>query len=56
MILDGQMKVIMDRIRLHADLNSFYTSVGCLLNSELKSVPMAVVAGHEENRDGVILL
>lgn len=30
----------MEKIRLHADLNSFYASVECLLNPELKSVPM----------------
>ncbi|WP_379129742.1 DNA polymerase IV [Paenibacillus sp. sgz500958] len=45
----------MERIIIHADLNSFYASVECLLNPELKSVPMAVIAGHEENRHGVIL-
>lgn len=45
----------MDRIILHADLNSFYASVECLLHPELKAVPMAVMAGHEENRHGVIL-
>jgi DNA polymerase-4 len=45
----------MERIILHADLNSFYASVECSLNPELKSVPMAVMAGHEENRHGVIL-
>lgn len=45
----------MDRIILHADLNSFYASVECLLRPELKAMPMAVVAGYEENRHGVIL-
>lgn len=44
-----------DRIILHADLNAFYASVECLLRPELKEVPMAVVAGLEENRHGVIL-
>ncbi len=45
----------MDRMILHADLNSFYASVECLLRPELKAVPMAVVAGSEEHRHGVIL-
>ena len=44
-----------DRMILHADINAFYASVECLLRPELKAVPIAVVAGLEENRHGVIL-
>lgn len=43
-----------DRIILHADLNSFFASVECLFHPELKTVPMAV-AGDEEKRHGIIL-
>ena len=44
----------MDRIILHCDLNSFFASVECLYNPDLKNVPMAV-AGNKKNRHGIIL-
>lgn len=44
----------MDRVILHCDLNNFYASVECLLNPDLREVPVAV-AGRKENRHGVIL-
>lgn len=44
----------MDRTILHCDCNSFYASVECVLNPELRSVPMAV-GGDEESRHGIIL-
>ena len=39
---------------LHCDLNSFFASVECLKNPELKKVPMAV-AGDPKERHGIIL-
>lgn len=44
----------LDRVILHSDMNSFYASVECLYNPELKKVPMAV-AGDVEQRHGIIL-
>lgn len=44
----------MDRIILHADLNSFFASVELLSRPDLRSVPMAV-AGDAEQRRGIIL-
>ncbi len=44
----------MDRVILHSDCNSFFASCECLLNPELKKVPMAV-CGNPENRHGIIL-
>ena len=44
----------MDRVILHSDCNSFYASCECLLNPQLKNVPMAV-CGNPENRHGIIL-
>ena len=44
----------MDRTILHCDCNAFYASVECVLNPELKKVPMAV-GGDEESRHGIIL-
>lgn len=44
----------MDRIILHCDLNSFFASVECLYNPDLKNVPMAV-AGNKKSRHGIIL-
>ena len=44
----------MDKIILHADLNSFYASVEMLSQPELRQVPMAV-AGDVEQRRGIIL-
>ena len=43
----------MERIILHCDLNSFFASVECLFNPDLKSVPMAV-AGNPKSRHGII--
>ncbi|BDF59150.1 DNA polymerase IV [Christensenellaceae bacterium] len=43
----------MDRIILHSDLNSFYASVECLKNPELRNVPMAV-GGSTSERHGII--
>jgi DNA polymerase-4 len=44
----------MNRTILHCDCNGFYASVECILNPELKKVPMAV-CGDPENRHGIIL-
>ncbi len=44
----------MDKIILHADLNSFFASVEILFHPELRHVPMAV-AGDEQKRRGIIL-
>lgn len=44
----------MGRTILHCDCNGFYASVECVLNPELKKVPMAV-GGDEESRHGIIL-
>ena len=48
------VNVDMDKTILHCDLNGFFASVECVLNPELKKVPMAV-GGNAENRHGVIL-
>ena len=42
------------RIILHCDANSFYASVECARNPELKGKPLAV-SGNPENRTGIIL-
>ena len=42
------------RTILHCDCNGFYASCECLLNPELKNVPMAV-GGSEDARHGIIL-
>lgn len=44
----------MERIILHCDLNNFFASVECLLNPQLKEVPM-VVGGNEAESHGVVL-
>ncbi|MCL2621784.1 MAG: DNA polymerase IV [Firmicutes bacterium] len=44
----------MERVILHSDLNSFFASVECMLNPELKGKPMAVV-GDQELRHGIVL-
>ena len=44
----------MDRTVLHCDCNGFFASVECLLNPQLKNVPMAV-GGNSETRHGIIL-
>jgi len=44
----------MDRTILHCDCNGFYASVECVLNPQLKNVPMAV-GGSAEERHGIIL-
>lgn len=44
----------MDRTILHCDCNGFFASVECVMNPELKKVPMAV-GGDEESRHGIIL-
>ncbi len=44
----------MERVILHCDLNNFYASVECILNPELKEVPMAV-CGSVEERKGIVL-
>lgn len=43
-----------DRIILHCDANSFYASVECAINPELKGKPVAV-SGNPEKRTGIIL-
>lgn len=42
------------RVILHCDLNSFYASVACRQQPQLRLVPM-VVGGNEENRHGIVL-
>lgn len=42
------------RTILHCDCNGFYASCECVLNPELKNVPMAV-GGSEDARHGIIL-
>lgn len=42
------------RTILHCDCNSFFASVECALNPDLRDVPMAV-GGDVENRHGIIL-
>ncbi len=44
----------MERIILHSDLNSFYASVECLHNPEIRDKPVAV-GGSVEQRHGIIL-
>lgn len=43
-----------NRTILHSDCNSFYASVECLYNPELRGKPVAV-GGSAENRHGIIL-
>ncbi|MCL1912319.1 MAG: DNA polymerase IV [Eubacteriaceae bacterium] len=43
-----------DRIILHSDLNSFYASVECFYNPELRALPVAV-GGDAEKRHGIVL-
>lgn len=44
----------MERIILHSDLNSFYASVECMKNPEIRDKPVAV-GGSVEQRHGIIL-
>lgn len=44
----------MDRTILHIDMNSFYASVECLYNPEIRDKPVAV-GGSEALRHGIIL-
>ncbi len=44
----------MERIILHSDLNSFYATVECLHNPEIRDKPVAV-GGSVEQRHGIIL-
>ncbi len=44
----------MGRVILHSDLNSFYASVECLHNPEIRDKPVAV-GGSVEQRHGIIL-
>ena len=44
----------MSRTILHCDCNSFFASVECFFNPQLKNVPMAV-CGDPEHRHGIIL-
>lgn len=43
-----------DRAILHSDCNCFYSSVECLLNPNIRDLPVAV-SGDAENRHGIIL-
>lgn len=43
-----------ERAILHIDMNSFYASVECMLNPELKPYPIAV-CGNQEERHGIVL-
>ncbi len=42
------------RVILHADLNNFYASVACLVQPELKEIPLAV-CGDPQMRHGIVL-
>ena len=44
----------MDRVILHCDANSFYSSVECLYHPELRDRPVAV-SGDAQARHGIIL-
>ncbi len=44
----------MERTILHCDCNSFFASVECVFDPELKNVPMAV-CGDEKARHGIVL-
>ena len=44
----------MDKTILHCDLNSFFASVECLMNPELRSIPIAV-CGNVAERHGIVL-
>lgn len=43
-----------DRVILHCDMNNFYASVECMLNPELRPLPVAV-CGDAEERHGIVL-
>ncbi len=43
-----------DRIILHSDCNSFFASVECLYNPQIRNKPVAV-SGDAKNRHGIIL-
>lgn len=53
-VANGREAPLLDRTILHCDCNAFFASVECLLNPQLRDVPMAV-AGNPENRHGIIL-
>lgn len=44
----------MERVILHSDMNSFYASVECFYNPEIRDKPVAV-GGNPEKRHGIIL-
>lgn len=44
----------MERVILHSDLNSFYASVECMKNPQIRDKPVAV-GGSVEQRHGIIL-
>lgn len=44
----------MERVILHSDMNSFYTSVECLYNPTIRDMPVAV-GGNPEERHGINL-
>ncbi|MDO4546637.1 MAG: DNA polymerase IV [Clostridia bacterium] len=44
----------MDRVILHSDANSFYASVECLYNPDIRDKPVAV-CGDPEARHGIVL-
>jgi DNA polymerase-4 len=44
----------MERVILHSDLNSFYASVECLYNPQIRDKPVAV-CGSQSTRHGIVL-
>ena len=44
----------MERTVLHCDMNNFYASVECMLNPDLRDLPVAV-CGSVEERHGIVL-
>ena len=52
--MKGLQSVSQDKVILHCDMNNFYASVECMLNPELRPLPVAV-CGDAEERHGIVL-